>query len=102
MPTIQLTDDLGLNVNVQTDILSWLAKYAANLSKISFSNQNLKSLADLSLANPSITSLHAGLNLVQPVDIGSGSAALHLNAGLSGGMDIYVPPAGGGSLFDGD
>jgi len=102
VPTIQLTDQLGLNVNIQTDILSSLAKYASNLTKLSLTNLNLQSLADLTLANPSITSLDAGLNLDSPVNIGSGGVTLQLTAGLSGAMDIYVPPAGGGSLFAAD
>jgi len=102
MPTIQLTDQFGLDVDVKTDILSSLEKYAANLSKLSFTNLNLQSLADLTLANPSVTSLHAGLNLDQPVSIGSGGVTLQLDAGVSGTMDIYVPPTGGGCLFDSD
>lgn len=102
MPTIQLTDQFGLDVDVTTDILSSLEKYAANLSKISLSDLNLQSIADLTLADPSITSLHAGLNLDQPVDIGSGGVTLKLNAGLSGTLDIYVPPKGGGQLFKSD
>jgi hypothetical protein len=102
VPTIKLTDQLGFNVDVQTDVLSSLEKYAANLSKISLTDLNLQSLADLTLANPSITSLHTGLNLDQPVDIGSGGVTLQVNASLSGTMDIYVPPTGGGSLFDAD
>jgi len=102
VPTIQLTDQFGLDVDVKTDILSSLEKYAANLSKLSFTNLNLQSLADLTLANPSVTSLHAGLNLDQPVSIGSGGVTLQLDAGVSGTMDIYVPPAAGGCLFDSD
>jgi hypothetical protein len=102
MSTIQLTDQFGLDVDVKTDILSSLEKYAANLSKVSLTDLNLQSIADLTLANPSITSLHAGLNLDQPVNIGSGGVTLQLNAGLSGTMDIYVPPTGGGCLFDSD
>ena len=102
MSTIKLTDQFGLDLDVQTGILSSLEKYAANLSKLSLTNLNLQSIADLTLANPSITSLHAGLNFDQPVDIGSGGVTLQVNAGLSGTMDIYVPPTGGGSLFDQD
>jgi hypothetical protein len=102
MPTIQLTDQLGLDVSIQTDILSSLSKYAANLTKLSLKDLNLKSLADLTLANPSITSLHTGLNLDEPVNIGSGGVTLQVDAGLSGTMDVYVPPVGGGSLFTGD
>ncbi len=102
MPTIQLTDQFGLDVDVNTDVLSSLQKYAANLSKLSLTNLNLQSIADLTLANPSITSLHAGLDLDQPVTIGSGGATFQMDAGLSGTMDVYVPPAGGGSLFNSD
>jgi hypothetical protein len=102
MPTITLTDQLGLDIDVQTDVLSSLAKYAGNLSKLSLPNLNLQSLADLTLANPSVTSLHTGLNLDQPIDIGSGGVTLAVKAGVSGAMDIYVPPAGGGSLFQSD
>ena len=102
MPTIQLTDQLGLDVNIQTDILSSLSKYAANLTKLSLKDLNLKSLADLTLANPSITSLHTGLSLDEPVNIGSGGVTLQLDAGLSGIMDVYVPPVSGGSLFADD
>ena len=102
MPTIQLTDQFGLDVDVKTDVLSSLEKYAANLSKLSLTGLNLQSIADLTLANPAITSLHAGLNLDQPVNIGAGGVTLQLNAGLGGTMDIYVPPTGGGCLFDSD
>ena len=55
MPTIQLTDQFGLDVDVKTDLLSSLQKYAANLSKLSLTNLNLQSIADLALANPSIS-----------------------------------------------
>ncbi|MFY9724270.1 MAG: hypothetical protein WB579_21280 [Bryobacteraceae bacterium] len=102
MPTIQLTDQFGLDVDVKTDLLSSLQKYAANLSKLSLTNLNLQSIADLTLANPSITSLHAGLSIDQPVNIGAGGVTLQLDAGVSGSMDIYVPPQGGGCLFESD
>ena len=102
MSTIKITDQFGLDVDVKTDILSSLEKYASNLSKLSLTNLNLQSIADLTLANPSITSLHAGLNFDQPVDIGAGGVTLQVDAGLKGTMDIYVPPTGGGSLFQQD
>ena len=102
MSTIKITDQFGLDVDVKTDILSSLEKYASNLSKLSLTNLNLQSIADLTLANPSITSLHAGLTFDQPVNIGAGGVTLQVDAGLKGTMDIYVPPTGGGSLFQQD
>ena len=102
MPTIQLTDQFGLDVDVKTDVLSSLEKYAASLTKLPLTGLNLQSIADLTLANPSVTSLHAGLTFDRPVNIGSGGVTLALEGGLGGSMDIYVPPPGGGSLFAAD
>jgi hypothetical protein len=99
VPRIKLTDQFGLDVDVKTDGLSSLAKYAANFPNLSLSNLNLQALTGLTLADTSLTSLHAGLNLDRPVNIGSGGVTLQLKAGPSGTMDIYVPPTGGGCLF---
>ncbi len=102
MPTIQLTDAFGLDAGIETNVLSSLAKYAADFSKLSLTNLNLKSIADLTLADPSITTLHAGLNFDKPVHIGAGGVTFAVDAAAGGTMDIYVPPAGGGSLFSSD
>lgn len=102
MPTIQLTDQFGLNVAVKTDVLSSIGKYAANLTKLSLTDLDLASVADFTLAKPSLTSLHAGLTFDRPVAIGAGNPTIKLNAGLSGAMDIYVPPPRGGFLFESD
>jgi len=102
MPTIQITDQFGLDVDVKTDVLSSLEKYAASLTKLSLTGLDLKSIADLTLADPSITSLHAGLNFDRPVAVGAGGVTLTLGGSMGGSMDIYVPPPGGGSLFAAD
>ena len=102
MPTIHLTDEFGLAVDVATGDLSSLAKYFKNLSSLSLSGLNLAAQAGLSLANPAVTSLQGGLNFADPVAIASGAATLQLCAGISGTLNICVPPAAGGNLFDPD
>jgi len=102
MPTIKLTDQFGLEVDVTTGILSSLTKYLSNFPNLSLANFNLKSIADLTLDNPAVTSAHAGLNFSQPVNIGLSGVTLAVNAGISGELDICVPPANGCDLFDPD
>ncbi|HUI57365.1 MAG TPA: hypothetical protein VLY04_20455 [Bryobacteraceae bacterium] len=102
MPTIKLTDQFGLDVDVTTGILSSLTKYFSNLPNLSLTNFNLKSIADLTLDNPAVTSVQAGLNFSQPVDIGLGGVTLAVNAGICGELNICVPPASGCKLFDPD
>src|ERR1017187_86317 len=92
MPTIKLTDQFGLDVDVATGDLSSLAKYFGNFTSLSLAGFNLNSIAGLTLEDPAVTSIHAGLNFAQPVGIGSGGVTLA----------IFVPPADGGNLFDSD
>ena len=102
MPTIKLTDQFGLDVDVATGDLSSLAKYFGNFTSLSLAGFNLNSIAGLTLEDPAVTSIHAGLNFAQPVGIGSGGVTLQLSAGLGGTLGIFVPPADGGNLFDSD
>src|ERR1017187_305086 len=102
MPTIKLTDQFGLDVDVATGDLSSLAKYFGNFTSLSLAGFNLNSIAGLTLEGPAVPSFHAGLNFAQPVGIGSGGVTLQLSAGLGGALGIFVPPADGGNLFDSD
>jgi len=100
MPTIQLTDQFGLDADVTAGDLSSLAKYFTNLSSLSVTGFNLNAIAGLTLADPAVKSLQAGLTFAQPAGIGSGGATLQLSAGVCGSFNIFVPPAAGGNLFD--
>jgi hypothetical protein len=102
MSTIQLTDQFGLDLDVTAPAVSALEKYFSNLSSLSLTGFNLKSIADLTLADPAVTTLTGGLNFDQPVTVGSGGVTLQFNAGASGSLKIFVPPATGGNLFDPD
>src|SRR5437016_5705247 len=102
MPQIRLTDQFGLDLDVAAGDLSGFAKYFATLPQLSLANFDLKSIAGLTIDNPVIKSLKAGLNFAQPVDIGSGGVALKIGAGVGGSIDIFVPPAGGSPLFNPD
>ncbi len=106
MPDIQLTDELGLDIEIKPSPTSALVKYFKDLPKLVVAGKPLKDIAGLTLANPAITTFQTGLNVAEPVPIGLANVQLALNAGMTGSLGIFVPvpsPAGEpGTLFVAD
>ena len=102
MPTIGLKDQFGLDIDAKVGDLSGFAKYFANLPQLSLANLDLKSIAGFTLENPAIKNVTAGLNFSQPVEIGAGGVTLSIDADATGSLGIFVPPPGGGPLFQPD
>ena len=97
MPDIQLTDQLGLDIDIKPSPTSALVKYFKDLPKLIVEGKPLKNIAGLTLADPAITTFRTGLDVAEPVPIGLANVQLALNAGVTGALGIFVPapnPAG--------
>ena len=106
MPDIQLTDELGLDIEIKPSPTSALVKYFKDLPKLVIAGKPLKPIAGLTLADPAITTFQTGLNVAEPVPVGLPNVQLALNAGVTGALGIFVPaPSPGGkpdTLFGAD
>jgi hypothetical protein len=107
LPDISLKDNLDLNLDVEPGKDSAIAKYFKSALTFLSSDGKLRQYAPLSLSDPAFTSLHAGLNVVQPLAITGDGVSLTLKDGMSAGIDVFVPdphlPAGEtDSLFSPD
>lgn len=91
MPDISIKDNLDLNIEVEPGEGSAIAKYFK--SAISFINPDgkVREYAPLSLSDPAFTTLHAGLELGQPLPVSADNLSLTVKAGLSTAIDVFVP-----------
>ena len=67
MPTIKLTDQLGLTVDAEINPDSSIAKYIKDLSKLKFPNLNFEELKNVILDQVPVKSLNTGIEFEQPV-----------------------------------
>jgi hypothetical protein len=107
MPSISLTDRLGLNFQVEANTFSAIEKYFKIIPQLILREKTVDELRQLSLADPAITSLHVGLDVNQPIPVGTSAVDFAINGGPSGSLDIFVPsselqPGEAGLLFSAD
>jgi hypothetical protein len=88
MPTINLTDRLGVEVDAELNEDSALAKYLKGLTKLKFDGFNFADLKNATLDQAPLNSLETGITFSQPIEVG-GSSELKIGAGASGGIKLY-------------
>lgn len=91
MPEISLKDNLDLNIDVEPGSDSAIAKYFKSALTFFSSDGKLRQYAPLSLGDPALTSVHAGLDVGQPVAVLADGIPLTLKSGVTGGIDVFVP-----------
>ena len=85
MPTIRLTDQLGLELEAQTNPDSSLSRYLGDLARFRFSSLDFTALRDQSLNNLPVRSAQAGL------DASFQAAELPVSLSLGAGFEIFGP-----------
>ncbi|MBI3694034.1 MAG: hypothetical protein HY238_04230 [Acidobacteria bacterium] len=88
MPSIKLTDQFGLDLEVQPNPSSGIAKYFQNLAQLRFSDINFSALQNISLQDLPVKDFQAGLSFQQPVAIAGGSLAWTISAGAKAGVSF--------------
>jgi hypothetical protein len=100
MPTIKLTDQLGVNVDAQINPDSTIAKYIKNLSKLKFGKLDFEGLKNVTLDQAPVKNLQTGVEFEQPVNVGIDDVEMKIGAGVSGSVKLFS--ATDKQLFDSD
>lgn len=100
MPNIQLTDQVGLEIDVQLNEDSALAKYIKDLKKLKLSELKFTPLENIPLDQVPIKSLTTGIAIEQPVGVGVAGTEMKIGAGVSGSIKLFS--AKDKQLFDPD
>lgn len=89
MPTIKLTDQLGVDVEAQINPDSTIAKYIKDLTKLKFPKLNLEELKNVTLEQAPIKSAQTAIEFEQPVNVGIDDTEMKIGAGLSGTLKVF-------------
>jgi hypothetical protein len=100
MPTIKLTDALGLDEDITLADRSALRQYFQQLPSLRLNNLDLAKLGGLTLDQPALTSLSTGVSFDKPIPIGAGSPDLSVSAGAHASFAIIKRVPGTTSLPD--
>lgn len=92
MATINLTDQLGLDVVAQLAGTSALLKYFRQLPSLRLDSLDLSRIGGLTLNDPALTSLSTGLSFKDPVQLGDGAATFTVGAGVHGSLRVISDP----------
>jgi hypothetical protein len=84
MPTISLTDQLGVEIDVALNDDSALSKYIKDLKKLKFSELKFTPLENATLDQIPVKSFTTGIAFEQPVGVGIDGAEMKIGAGASG------------------
>ena len=98
MPTIQIVDGFGLDLQAALNPSSAFAKYFQQLPSLSVVQQDLASLQNLSLAAFPLESTQIGLSFKEPTTISSTSPKFTGAAAISASLGVNTA----GKLFDPD
>ena len=88
MPTIQITDDLGLTLDAALSPGASFLAYARDLPGLVLHGTNISSLQGMTLHDPTVASLAPALSFQQPVSLGAN--APELTIGASAGISLRV------------
>src|SRR5579863_3913799 len=94
MPTINLTDQFGLDVDAQPAATSALLKYFQQLPSLRFDSLDLSKVGGLTLDQPAVQSLSTGLSFQDPVNLGDGAAMLSVAAGAHASFHLITDADG--------
>ncbi len=99
MPTIRITDELGVNLDAEMAPGSSFLKAAGALPALLLEGGNLGQLQILTLNDPAVRSLAPSLSFARPVSLGSG---ITVTGGADAGFSFRVIPPESKTLFPGD
>src|SRR5580698_322072 len=88
MATIQVTDDFGLDADVQAAPFSSLLRYFQQLPALRLNNGDLSKAAGLTLDQPALTALDSGVSFDKPVTVGPDGTTVSVSAGLHGSLEL--------------
>src|ERR1039458_5125864 len=100
MTTIKLTDQLGLDEDVTLAPSSALLQYFQQVPSLRLDSLDLAKLGGLTLDQPALTALSAGISFEQPIPIGAGAPNLSVQAGVHGSFALIKRAPGTASLPD--
>jgi len=87
MPTLSLTDSVGVEVNAELNEGGALAKYLKGLSQLKLAGFKFADIAKVPLDHAPINSLQTGITFSQPIAVGANSE-LKIDAGAAGGIKL--------------
>src|SRR5438094_717192 len=99
MSTLKITDGVNAVVEVTPNSDSALLKYFKKLPDLSIDGAMLALRKGLTLDDPAIKTVNAGVNFAEPVDVGSDQVDLKIGAGLNGSLSIFKPERANAKLF---
>jgi hypothetical protein len=102
MASINITDELTLNIDAQLAPQSSFVKYVRNLPALLIHGDNLGKLPTVSLSDPIVQSLQPALSFQKPVSLGSGDMELLIGAELGGSFQVISRAPDRTALFAGD
>jgi hypothetical protein len=88
MATIQLTDALGLVLNVDPAPFSSLLKYFQQLPVLHLTSADLTKAAGLTLDQPALTAFSSGLSFDKDFSAGPDGTALSISSGAHGSLEL--------------
>jgi hypothetical protein len=97
MPSISISDGVSLTADAQLAPWSCLAKYAQDLPKLVTGGIDLNSWKVLTLADPAVQSLDAGVDVSEPITLSTPAPALTLGANAALHFEVLT-----GKLFSPD
>ncbi len=89
MPTIRLTDNLGLDLNIAPDPVSALVKYIRNPELVLSAGAQLAGALDITIDKVPFEQVSGGLSFSKDVEVGAGPTEMTIGAGLSGSIGVY-------------
>ncbi len=88
MPTIQLIDGSGLNIQATPDSLSAFIKYFPQIPSLAVLQQDIALIQDIPLASFPLNSSLIGLSLDRATDLVEAGLQLTVAAGVSGSLSV--------------
>ncbi len=93
MPTLKLSDQFGLSVDVVPNPRSGIAQYLGDAVRAVITGFDLSRISGLDIHDPAITSFQTGLEFNRPASVATG---------VTGNFGIFVPRRSGDDLFSTD
>ena len=90
MQTIKLTDQFGLDLDAKPADTSALLKYFQQLPSLHIQNLDLSKVGGLTLDQPALRSLTAGVSFSEPVSLGAGAPTLTVAAGAHATLAVIA------------
>src|SRR5207302_43808 len=102
MPSVRISDGANAVVDITPNPNSALIKYFKDLSDLSIDGTVLALRRAMSLDDPVVKTVSAGVTFIEPVGVGTDQVDLEVGAGVNGSLGIFKPDATGSQLFDPD